>query len=367
MAKKAKPKARIVKVDIPEMKFANENYGGAKAHFHDASYAFERGCQKLKALLAGNHWRECGSNGFTDVDAFLASLQLDEFAKNMDTKKEIAKLIKELRPEIPTRAIGRAVGLNKSTAQDALPGNRAAKGKKENQNNKASPGNRAPEVAGAAAAKWAGRKEGAGDRRDERLEKLAEIAKGNATLGIDVRYPVIYADPPWRYENPPMGATNRSIENHYPTMTLEEIRALPVSELATDAAVLYLWATAPKLAECLSVMEAWGFEYRTCAVWDKEVIGMGYYFRNQHELLLVGKRGDIPTPQPGEQPSSVYRERRGEHSAKPVYYYEMIEKVYPTLQKIELFARSPREGWSAWGNQAAALVETVEAAAEAAE
>lgn len=188
-------------------------------------------------------------------------------------------------------------------------------------------------------------------RREERLDKIAEISKGNVDLATDVRYPIIYADPPWRYENPPMGGTNRSIENHYPTMTIEEICAMPVADLATDDAMLYLWATAPKLAECMQVIQAWGFEYRTNIVWDKEVIGMGYHARNQHEILLIAKRGSIPPPEAGKQPSSVHRERRAEHSSKPEFYYEMIEGAYPQLPKIELFCRSPREGWAVWGNQ----------------
>lgn len=198
------------------------------------------------------------------------------------------------------------------------------------------------------------RAEKAEARREERLANLAEISKGNAELSTATKYPIIYADPPWRYENPPMGGTNRSIENHYPTMTLEEICALPVADLATDDAMLYLWATAPKLAECMQVIEAWGFEYRTNMVWDKEVIGMGYHARNQHEILLIAKRGDIPPPAAGKQPSSVHRERRTEHSAKPDFYYEMIEAAYPQLPRIELFSRSPRDGWAAWGNQSAA-------------
>lgn len=165
--------------------------------------------------------------------------------------------------------------------------------------------------------------------RETRLDNLAEISKGNTDLDTSQRYPIIYADPPWRYENPPMGGTNRSIENHYPTMTLEEICAMPVADLATDDAMLYLWATAPKLAECMEVIKAWGFEYRTNIVWDKESIGMGYHARNQHEILLIAKRGDIPPPQAGKQPASVHREKRTEHSAKPIFYYEMIEAAYP--------------------------------------
>src|SRR4029077_20684181 len=85
----------------------------------------------------------------------------------------------------------------------------------------------------------------------------------------------------------------------------------------------------PKLAECIDVLRAWGFQYHTNGAWDKEIIGTGYHFRSQHELLLLGSRGNIPPLLEGEQPSSVYRERRGEHSAKPVFYYEMIERAYP--------------------------------------
>lgn len=198
------------------------------------------------------------------------------------------------------------------------------------------------------------RAEKAVERREERIHRIEEISRGNTPLLTKRRYPVIYADPPWRYENPPMGGGNRSIENHYPTMTLDEICALPVSEVAADDAILYLWVTAPKLIECFEVIKAWGFEYRTNMVWDKMKIGMGYYARNQHELLLICKRGDMPPPAPGQQPPSVIRVERGEHSVKPAEFYEIIERNYPGIGKIELFCRSPREGWDAWGNQAEA-------------
>jgi len=187
--------------------------------------------------------------------------------------------------------------------------------------------------------------------RDVRIEKIAEIAKGNAPLDIAAKYPVIYADPPWRYENPPMGASNRSIENHYPTMSLEEICALPVPDIVTEDAILYMWATAPKLAECMQVLTAWGFEYRTNFVWIKDRIGMGYHARSQHEILLVAKRGSIPPPAVADRVSSVVAADRGEHSAKPAVFYDLIESFYPTLPKIELFCRSPRAGWAVWGNQ----------------
>ena len=185
--------------------------------------------------------------------------------------------------------------------------------------------------------------------REDRLKKIAEISQGNVELDITVRYPVLYADPPWRYEH--SESESRAIENQYPTMTLDEICALPVDDLATPDAILFLWATSPKLAESMQVIESWGFTYRTCAVWDKQKIGMGYYFRQQHELLLVATRGSIPTPTPEHRPASVFSEARGDHSAKPVQFAAWIEAMYPTLLRIELFCRSPRDGWAKWGNQ----------------
>ena len=184
-----------------------------------------------------------------------------------------------------------------------------------------------------------------------RIDKIAEISAGNEELKTDKKYPVIYADPPWQYENPPMGGSNRSIENHYPTMTLKEICALPVKEIVTDDAMLYLWATAPKLEECMKVIKSWGFEYRTCFVWVKDKIGMGYHARNQHELLLVAKRGKIPAPPVEARVSSVIKGARTKHSAKPLEVYALIESMYPKLNRIELFSRTPQDGWDVWGNQ----------------
>lgn len=186
--------------------------------------------------------------------------------------------------------------------------------------------------------------------RVERIEKLASISEGNKALSSTVKYPLVLADPPWRYEH--VKTDNRAIENHYPTMDLEEIKSLQISEITQEDCVLFMWATSPKLAESLEVIKAWGFEYRTCAVWDKEKIGMGYYFRQQHELLLVAVKGSVPTPKPSDRVSSVIRSVRQEHSKKPDVFYEIIEDMYPELPKIELFCRSPRKGWQSWGNQA---------------
>lgn len=188
-------------------------------------------------------------------------------------------------------------------------------------------------------------------RRQERVKRINEIAQGNAPLQAARTYPVIYADPPWRYEH--SRTDNRQIENHYPTLDLEQICLLPVSEIAAPDAVLFLWTTSPKLDESMQVIEAWGFVYRTCMVWDKERIGMGYYARQQHELLLIATRGNLPVPEPANRPNSVVRLRRDpEHSAKPHEFYHIIESMYPEYDRIELFARNGRDGWAAWGNQA---------------
>lgn len=188
-------------------------------------------------------------------------------------------------------------------------------------------------------------------RNKQRIDQLAAISKGNAALDLPQRYPVIYADPPWRYEH--VKTESRAIENQYPTMELEAICAMPVSsKVATDDAILFLWATSPKLAEAMRVIESWGFTYRTCMVWVKDKIGMGYYARQKHELLLIATRGNPPVPPPAARPVSVIEGAREKHSAKPLAFAYAIERMYPELPKVELFCRSPRTGWAVWGNQA---------------
>lgn len=188
-------------------------------------------------------------------------------------------------------------------------------------------------------------------RREQRARSLTEISARNAALPVSERkYGVLYVDPPWRYEH--CASESRAIENHYPTLTYEELVEMDTGALCLDDAVLFLWATAPKLSEALSVMNSWGFSYRTSAVWNKERVGMGYYFRIQHELLLVGVRGEPGTPEPSARPASIISESRGEHSAKPERVYEIIEAMYPAAPKLELFARGEaRTGWDTWGNQ----------------
>lgn len=164
-------------------------------------------------------------------------------------------------------------------------------------------------------------------------------------------YDIIYADPPWKYDF--SVSDSRAIESHYPTMELEEIceylNNIKIS--VSDNAVLFLWATQPKLREALKVIEAWNFEYKTGMVWIKDRIGMGYYVRGKHELLLIATKGDSNIPLPENRPESVLEFPRTEHSKKPVVFYEVIEKMYPKTKWIELFARNKRDNWKSLGNE----------------
>lgn len=161
---------------------------------------------------------------------------------------------------------------------------------------------------------------------------------------------VIYADPPWEHEQN-AGGSFLPTEAHYPTMALADICALDVKNTAAEHAILFLWSTGPKLIEALEVIAAWDFEYRTCLTWIKPSIGMGFWARQRHELLLICRRGDFPTPRDEDKPDSVIEAPRGRHSEKPDVVYELIERMYPGAKYLELFARQCREGWTSWGNE----------------
>ncbi len=175
----------------------------------------------------------------------------------------------------------------------------------------------------------------------------------------DGTYSLILADPPWRYEH--AETDDRSIEKEYPTMALEAICALPIGEqLAAPNCVLYLWTTPPKLGEAFQVLAAWGFSYRTCMVWIKPHVGMGYWARQRHELVLIAVRGKPQPPLESERPDSVFEAPRGRHSEKPAHLRELLERLYPKAGpgpskrrtgRVELFTRQHRPGWDGWGNQ----------------
>jgi N6-adenosine-specific RNA methylase IME4 len=187
-------------------------------------------------------------------------------------------------------------------------------------------------------------------KANRRAQRERELASVQAALP-EKRYGVIVADPEWRFE-PYSRETgmDRAADNHYPTSSTEIIAARDVPSIAADDCALFLWATVPMLFQAGDVMKAWGFEYRSHAIWDKVHIGTGYWFRNRHEILLLGTKGDIPAPAMGEQFASVLTIARKEHSAKPDQFLELIEQYFPNVPKIELNRRGPpRPGWDAWG------------------
>lgn len=160
------------------------------------------------------------------------------------------------------------------------------------------------------------------------------------------RFGCIYADPPWRYSNQ---ATRASTSNHYETMTVAEICALPVRNLAARDAHLHLWTTNAFLFDAPAVFEAWGFEFRSSFVWCKRQLGIGNYWRNSHEILLTAVRGDAKRFA-DKNLASWDIEPRGAHSAKPDGVRHMLRRASPGPY-LELFGRSSAEGWTVWGDQ----------------
>lgn len=176
---------------------------------------------------------------------------------------------------------------------------------------------------------------------------------------LEGQYATFVADPPWQYGNT---STRGAAENHYGTMTIEELCALDVvRDRAADQSHLYLWTTAGHLPQAFEVMEAWGFEYKTYLVWVKPQMGMGNYFRVSTELVLFGVRGGMRTQ--ARDIKNYFEAKRAKHSAKPIEFHDMVQKASPGPY-MELFSRCHaaevltgctcskcRLGWSVWGNQ----------------
>jgi N6-adenosine-specific RNA methylase IME4 len=168
------------------------------------------------------------------------------------------------------------------------------------------------------------------------------------------------ADPPWRFQNSTgKVAPEHKRLNRYGTMSLGDIQALPVVNIAHETAHLYLWVPNALLPEGLAVMQAWGFAYKSNVVWHKirkdggsDGRGVGFYFRNVTEIILFGVRGkNARTLAPGRSQVNMIQTRKREHSRKPDEQYDIIETCSPGPY-IELFGRGVRKGWTTWGNQA---------------
>ena len=168
------------------------------------------------------------------------------------------------------------------------------------------------------------------------------------------KFRVLYADPPWEYENRYGDhlSSYSTPSDHYPTMTLQAICDLPIRDMADDNSVLFLWATSPLLENALRVISSWGFKYKTSFVWDKVKHNFGHYNSVRHEFLLIATKGSC-TPDAKELHDSVISIERTEHSAKPEYFRELIDQMYVHGKRVELFARKTAKGWESWGNQIA--------------
>ena len=179
------------------------------------------------------------------------------------------------------------------------------------------------------------------------------------------KFDIILADPPWHYKGKlqfdKSSASKEKIDLSkkifistsdfkYPTLKTSELMKLPVNEISKDDCILFMWTTNPHLAQAIELGKAWGFEYKTVAfVWDKMSHNPGQYTLSNCELCLLFKRGRIPRPRGARNVKQLIRSPRKKHSEKPIEVIQGIEKMFPSQERIELFARKKIKGWSAWG------------------
>jgi N6-adenosine-specific RNA methylase IME4 len=170
------------------------------------------------------------------------------------------------------------------------------------------------------------------------------------------KYKIIYADPPWSYQNG--GVPGGGVNAKYKTMSLAEIKALPIGEISEDTSVLLLWATFPKIQEALEVIKSWGFTYKTLGFsWLKTnkdgspFFGIGYYAKSNQEVCLLGIKGKAHSLVKSNSVSSFVSATRARHSEKPQIFRDKIVQLFGDIPRIELFARQKTEGWDVWGDE----------------
>lgn len=175
------------------------------------------------------------------------------------------------------------------------------------------------------------------------------------------RYSIVLADPPWKYNQRATHSKTRfggGVHKQYPTMSVKEIAALPVKNIAAQDSILFLWTTGPMLADSFKVISAWGFIYKTIGfTWMKQnksgkglFFGTGYYAKHNAEFCLLATRGETLKPATNNVSSALLAPLKG-HSEKPIEVQQRIELMYPSLPKLELFARQQRNGWLCLGNE----------------
>lgn len=173
------------------------------------------------------------------------------------------------------------------------------------------------------------------------------------------KYQIIYADPCWDYKGQKQHAGKASSDtggaiSHYPTMTLKELKKLKpmIDEIADSDCLIFMWSSSPHLDQAIELMKHWGFKWSTVGfVWNKMKVNPSFYSMSQCELCLIGKRGKIPQPRGARNVRQYLEHMREQHSKKPDEVRVRIEQMFPTQNKIELFARQRVDGWDAWGNE----------------
>ena len=187
---------------------------------------------------------------------------------------------------------------------------------------------------------------------EERRKKKREKLKAKSLIPGEKKYRIVYADPPWKYDQW-LPHQYGDVEKHYPPMTIKEISSMPVKEMTADNAVLFLWVTSPKLEQAFEIIKAWGFEYKTSFVWDKVKHNFGHYNSVRHEFLLVAGKGSSTPDNKKLFDSVISIERSEKHSEKPSFFRDMIDELYTWGNKIELFFRGKeiKDSWDTYGNE----------------
>lgn len=168
------------------------------------------------------------------------------------------------------------------------------------------------------------------------------------------KYGVIYIDPPWSYKNKKTGGSMTSgSEDKYDTLSIEDLRDLPIKNLSYKNSVIFLWGTTPLLPEAIYLMKEWGFTYKTTIYWRKIMsLGMGFWFRGQVEYILFGTRGKVKAFR--QQKANIYQSKVEKHSHKPDYFRTLIDEATSQMEnknKIEIFATAQYPGWDCFGNE----------------
>ncbi len=173
---------------------------------------------------------------------------------------------------------------------------------------------------------------------------------------IKKKYQIIYADPPWTYKVWTAKGGHKSASAHYKTMSIEDIKKLPIQNIADKDCVLFIWVTMPNLIEGIETIKSWGFNYKTCGfTWLKiykngnPVCGLGYWTRSNAELCLLATKGKPKRINKGVYQAVLDIQR--EHSRKPDCVRNRIVELMGDLPRIELFARHKVAGWDCWGNE----------------